>query len=107
MISTREEKERLVLDLYNRRTPIRVIAREAGMSFRDIGAIKKKAEEEKEAKQGEARQTMLSTQAYNLFLQGKTPVQVAIELNIREPEATQYYKEVLEVKPTSQPQLGL
>ena len=93
MISTREEKERLVLDLYNRRTPIRVIAREAGMSFRDIGAIKKKAEEEKEAKQGEARQTMLSTQAYNLFLQGKTPVQVAIELNIREPEATQYYKE--------------
>jgi hypothetical protein len=93
MISTREEKERLVLELYNRRTPIRVISKEAGMSFRDIGRIIDKKEKEKEAKQGEARQTMLSTQAYNLFLQGKTPVQVAIALNIREPEATQYYKE--------------
>jgi hypothetical protein len=64
MISTREEKERLVLDLYNRRTPIREIAKQAGLSFRDIGAIKKKAEEEKEAKQGQAQQTFASTQAY-------------------------------------------
>ena len=96
MISTREEKERLVLDLYNRRTPIRVIAREAGMSFRDIGAIKKKAEEEKEAKQGEARQTMLSTQAYRLFSEGKTPIDVAVILNIREPEATQFNLSILE-----------
>ena len=93
MTLTRKERESLVIDLLNKCTPIRVIAKEAGMSFRDIGAIKKKAEEEKEAKQGQARQTMLSTQAYNLFLQGKTPVQVAIALNIREPEATQYYKE--------------
>jgi len=37
MISTREEKEKLVLDLYNQRRPIREIAKEAGMSFRDIG----------------------------------------------------------------------
>ena len=32
MVLTREEKERLVLDLYNHRTPIRDIARGAGMS---------------------------------------------------------------------------
>ena len=57
MILTREEKERLVLDLYNRRTSIREIASEAGMSFRDIGEIIDKKEKEKEAKQGEARQT--------------------------------------------------
>ena len=73
------------------------------MSFRDISAIIDKKEKEKEAKQGEAKQTMLSTQAYSLFLQGKTPVQVAIALNIREPEATQYYKEYLEANATSQP----
>ena len=48
---------------------------------------------EKEAKEKQAQQTFASTRAYDLFLQGMTPVQVAITLNIREPEATQYYKE--------------
>ena len=52
MVLTREEKERLVLDLYNRRTPIRDIAREAGMSFRDIGRIIDREEKEKEAREG-------------------------------------------------------
>jgi len=93
MISTREEKEKLVLDLYNEGKSTREIAQIAHMSFRDIGFIIDKKEKEKEEREGQAKQTTLSTQAYNLFLQGKTPVQVAIELNIREPEATQYYKE--------------
>ena len=52
MVLTREEKERLVLDLYNRRTPIRDIAREAGMSFSDIGRIIDREEREKEAREG-------------------------------------------------------
>jgi hypothetical protein len=86
MVLTREEKERLVLELLNKRTPIRVISNEAGMSFRDIGAIKKKAEKEKESKVGQAQRALLSSQAYKLFSEGKTPVQVAIELNLREPE---------------------
>ena len=74
------------------------------MSFRDIGRIiDKKEDEEKEAKEGQARQAFASTRAYDLFLQSMTPVQVAIALNIREPEATQYYREVLEVKATFQP----
>ena len=93
MISTREERERFVLDLYNQGKCTRRIAEEARMSFRDIGRILDKKEKEKEAKQGEAQQTFVSTRAYSLFLQGKTPVQVAIALSIREPEATQYYKE--------------
>ena len=35
----------------------------------------------------------LSTQAYKLFSQGKTPVEVAIKLDIRESEVTEYYRE--------------
>jgi hypothetical protein len=93
MVLTREEKERLVLDLLNKCTPIREIATRAGLSFREIGAIKKKEMMKKEAKEKQAQQTFASTRAYDLFLQGNTPVQVAIALNIREPEATQYYKE--------------
>ncbi|HEY6164219.1 MAG TPA: hypothetical protein VIW25_04875, partial [Nitrososphaeraceae archaeon] len=78
MVLTRDEKEKLVLDLYNQRTPIRDIAREAGMSFRDIGRIIDKKEKEKEAREGQSRHGLLSTQAYKLFSEGKTPVQVAI-----------------------------
>jgi DNA-binding Lrp family transcriptional regulator len=93
MVLTRQEKERIVLDLYNQRTPIREIAKQAGMSFRDIGSIVDKAEEEKEAKEGQAQQTYMSTQAYKLFSEAKTLVQVAINLNLRENEVTQYYRE--------------
>jgi hypothetical protein len=93
MIATREEKERFVLDLYSQGKSTREIAQIAHMSFRDIGFIIDKKEKEKEAREGQSRQAMLSTQAYSFFLQGRTPVQVAIALNIREPEATQYSKE--------------
>ena len=93
MISTREERERFVLDLYNQRKSTREIAKEARMSFRDIGAIKKKAEEEKEASKEQAEKMSQSTQAYKLFSEGKSPVQVAIALNLQEPEVAKFYVE--------------
>jgi len=94
MVLTRQEKEKMVLDLNNRRTPIREIAKQAGMSFRDIGAIVDKAEKEKEAKkEGRSQQISIATQAYKMFSESKTLVQVAITLNIRANEATQYYRE--------------
>ena len=46
MVLTREEKERLVIDLYNQGKITREIAEEARMSFRDIGAILDKARRE-------------------------------------------------------------
>ena len=56
------------------------------MSFSAIGAILKKAEEEKEV-QGEQEQKLsLSSKAYKLFSERKTLAQVAIALNIREPD---------------------
>jgi DNA-binding NarL/FixJ family response regulator len=42
-IRTRQERERVVLDLYNQGKTIREIAKEARMSFRDIGVILNKA----------------------------------------------------------------
>src|SRR2546421_12812321 len=91
MTLTRKERESLVIDLLNKCTPIREIATQAGLSFRDIGAIKKKAEEEKEASKEQAERMSHSTQAYKLFLEGKSPVQVAIALNLREPEVEEFY----------------
>ena len=98
MVLTREEKETLVLDLYNQRTLIRDIAREAGMSFRDIGRIIDKKEREKETREGQVQQGLASTQAYKLFSEGKSPVQVAIELNIRASEAIIFQREYWELE---------
>lgn len=39
----RKERERIVLELYDKGKTIREIAKEARMSFRDIGAILRKA----------------------------------------------------------------
>jgi hypothetical protein len=63
------------------------------MSFRDIGSILRDADREKEAEEQQTQQRFLVSRAYNLFSTGKTPVQVAIDLNIRQPEATGLYRE--------------
>jgi transposase len=110
-IITRQERERLVLTLYNQGKTYREIAKEARMSPRDIGIILNKVIEEKnktegwkeeqqnnndskENKQQEQQQHLsLSAQAYKLFSDRKTPLEVAIALNLRESEATKFYKE--------------
>jgi hypothetical protein len=64
MVLTREGKEKLVLDLYNEGKITREIAQIAHMPFRDIGFIIYKKEKEQESKEGQTRQSFLSTQAY-------------------------------------------
>jgi orotate phosphoribosyltransferase-like protein len=80
---TRQEKAKLVIDLYNQGKTIREISKEVRMSFRDIGSILKKASGEKEEKQ-DKEQSLLSpsAQAYRLFSKGKTMIDVAITLNL-------------------------
>jgi transposase len=106
---TRQERERLVLDLYNQGKTIREIAKEVRMSFRDIGAILNKALEEKNREgskeeqdniESEKNQERLSvsSQAYKLFSNRKTPLEVAIALNLRESETTKFYKEYWKLK---------
>jgi hypothetical protein len=89
---TRQEKERLVIELYNQGKTIRDVAKELRMSFRDIGAILKKSGEKEEEKE---EQSLLSpsTQAYRLFSKGKAPIEVAIALNLSESETTKFYEE--------------
>src|SRR6187200_1097767 len=98
--TTRQERERPVLDLYhNQRKTVREIAKEARMSFRDIGAILNKADEAQQRKGQEQdnQQLSLFTQAYKLFSQGKNPIEVAVALNVRESEVTRFYKEYLKL----------
>jgi hypothetical protein len=44
-------------------------------------------------KKQEHRHLSLPTQGYKLFSDRKTPLEVATELNLRESEATKFYKE--------------
>jgi hypothetical protein len=67
------------------------------MSFRDIGFIIDKKEEQ-ESKEGQTRQGILSTQAYKLFSEGKTPEEVAIALNLRQTQVTEFYTEHWKLK---------
>jgi hypothetical protein len=117
-ILTRQERERLVLDLYNQGKTYREIAKDARISPRDIGVILNKVIKEKtkqskeegikqqddnndagENKEQEQQQhPSLSAQAYKLFSDRKTPLEVAIALNLRESEATKFYKEYWKLK---------
>jgi transposase len=101
-ILTRQERERLVLDLYyNQGKTYREISKEARISPRDIGNILNKTLEERTEGIKEEQQEQhlsLSTQAYKLFSERKTPLQVAIALNVGESEATKFCKEYWKLK---------
>jgi hypothetical protein len=96
---TRQEKERQVIDLYNQNKTYREIAKEVRICPRDIGIILKKASGEKEEKQ-DKEQSLISpsSQAYQLFSEGKAPIEVAIALDLGESETTKYYEEYLNLK---------
>jgi hypothetical protein len=96
---TRQEKERLVIESYNQDKTIREISKIARMSFRDIGAILKKESGDKEEKDKEQSSLLSpSSQAYQLFSENKTLLEVAIALDLNEFETTRYYEEYLNLK---------
>src|SRR5918992_5126290 len=112
-ILTRQERERLVVDLYNQGKTYREISKVARISPRDIGIILNKAIEEKtereegikqnnnnggEKNQEQEQHLSLAAQAYKLFSDRKTPLEVAIALNLRESEATKFYREYWRLK---------
>ena len=91
-VLSKKGQEELVLDLYfNQNKNYRQIAKEVKMSLRDIGEIINNAREEKERQEHKT----LAVQAYQLFSKGKTPLQVAIDLNIGECQAMQYHTQYL------------
>jgi transposase len=88
----RQEKERLVIESYNQGMTIRELSKKYHMSFRDIGAILRKASGEE---QNEKQSLSPSSQAYSLFSEGKKLIEVAIALDLDEFETTKYYEEYL------------
>jgi DNA-binding CsgD family transcriptional regulator len=101
MFVSREEKETRVIDLYSQGKTYRQIAEEVRISPNDIHAILKKKEEEKKnnaVTNNQKQRQELSSRAYDLFSQGKTPVQVAIALNLTEPKVSKMYRGYLKLR---------
>jgi hypothetical protein len=90
MVLNREEKEKMVLDLYyNKGYPYRQLTRELRMSPNQIREIIKRHEEKNDAIANKKKMLSLSSQAYKLFSEGKSNVQVAIKLDLPQEQVTQ------------------
>jgi hypothetical protein len=79
----------------------REIARTERMSIRDISKIIKEEEARKQSHEDDSQKQLegkISAAAYNLFNKGKTPVEVAIELELAEPQVSKFYMEYLHLQ---------
>jgi hypothetical protein len=103
MILTKEKKEKQVIDLYfNEKKPYRYISQILRMSLRDISTIIKKEEQKREVgspsdtasetRTEQLHPSLIEVSAYKLFLEGKDPVQVAIDLNITQQDVTLFQR---------------
>ena len=81
----KKQKEALVLALAEKGKTYREITKEAGVSPNTIKAVLNKA--------GLDESTSISSRAFELYVQQKTPVEVAIALNLEAEKAINYYHE--------------
>ena len=81
----RKQKEALVLALAEKGKTYREITKEAGVSPNTIKAVLNKA--------GLNQTTSESSRAFELYIQQKTPLEVAIALNLEADKAIRYYHE--------------
>jgi hypothetical protein len=89
-----EERRKRVIDLYfNQHKTYAEITQIERMSPRDISTIIKEEESRRQEYKDQQQQEEKSSNAYKLFSEKKSPVEVAIILNLREPEVTKLYKE--------------
>jgi IS30 family transposase len=104
------ERERTVLELYKQGKSTRDIAKELRMSLRDISTILRKNQtshgigimdndiNNSNSNNNNKSRNEKATQAYKLFSQGKRVSDVAIELGLREKEASRLFSEFLRLK---------
>jgi hypothetical protein len=87
---SRQEKEELVRDLYfNEGKTYHEIAKQARVSLRDIKSILNRGTQGAQGEQSLSK----AAQSYDMFSKNKSPMEVAVTLDLREPEVTQLYKE--------------
>lgn len=90
MVLSKEEKEKMVLDLYyDKGYTYKQLTKELRMSPNQIREIIKRHEEKNDVTGDKKKMLSLSSQAYKLFSEGKNSVQVAIKLDLPQEQVTQ------------------
>ena len=95
MVLSREEKEKMVLDLYyTKGYTYKQLTQELRMSPNQLREIIKRHEEKKDddddAIANKKKELSLSSKAYKLFYEGRTNVQVATKLDLPQDQVTQF-----------------
>jgi transposase len=106
MYLSKEEKERLIINLYyNQGKTSREIIRELKVSPNFINAVLKKHEEERTAaavsktkREEQEDKTSKEVASFKLFSEGKNLIEVAIQLKLSDEEVTQFHKGFLKLK---------
>src|SRR4029078_3375794 len=95
-----KSKVEQVIELYKQGKTRREIAKEVSMSLGDIGAIINKyiEDEEKQKNNLEDHDISEETKAMKLFFQGKSPIEVRIELNVSTEKVERFYKDYWKLK---------
>jgi transposase-like protein len=108
---TRAEKEKRVIDMYEQGATYRAIAKEVHISPGNISAILRRhtgelqvksepenVEQQKQNQQDQELEQTIDTKVFKLFEEGKTPVEVAIDLNLPSGEVTRLQREYWALK---------
>ncbi len=94
-----EDRKKRVIDLYfNQHKSYAEIAQIEHISPRDINVIIKEEQARRQRYKHQQQQEELSAKAYELFNEKKSLVQVAIILNLGEPQVTKYNREYWKLK---------
>ena len=100
----REEREEYVIRLYKEGKTVREIAEHVHMSFRKIGTIINRLKSDVEGERGQVEEDddikskSKTTQAIKLFSELKTPVEVAIALDLSVDQGTDNISRILETR---------
>jgi hypothetical protein len=108
LLSGRQNREKLIVELYREGKPYRDISKIARVSVRDIKPILQKYGADKYLSNSQGSGIYFdnegdiclpdSTKAYKLFAEGKSPLEVSIALNLRAPEVKTLYREFWELR---------
>jgi hypothetical protein len=96
MIFSQKEKEDLVTKLLGEQYPFKEIAKRVHMSFSDISKIKRKITgEDVKEKENNEKQLSITSQAFKLFKEGNSLVDVVIFLDIPTEEVLKIFSNYL------------
>jgi hemerythrin superfamily protein len=94
-----EDRRKRVIDLYfNQHKSYAEIVQIERISPRDIHAIIKEEQARRQKYKDRQQQEEISSKAYKLFSEKKSPIELAITLSLREPEATKLFIEYCKLK---------